>query len=48
MLAHAVGLAPFKDNFWSTSVQPGNPYSKSDFDERNYSCIIEYKFMEKM
>jgi len=26
IFAHAVGLAPTKDNYWSTSVQPGNPY----------------------
>jgi hypothetical protein len=26
MLIHALGLAPSKDGFWSTSVQPNNPY----------------------
>jgi len=26
IFAHAVGIAPTKDNYWSTSVQPGNPY----------------------
>eukprot|EP00666_Eupelagonemidae_sp_cell4sb_P017870 gene17870-biopygen35064 len=26
LLAHAVGLAPSKDNFWTTAVQPGNRY----------------------
>ncbi|XP_041369682.1 uncharacterized protein LOC121383654 [Gigantopelta aegis] len=30
MLSHAVGLAPFKDTFWTTSVQPGNPYGKTE------------------
>jgi hypothetical protein len=29
MLAHALGLLPFKDVFWSTSHQPGNPYNRS-------------------
>ncbi|CAF3564069.1 unnamed protein product [Rotaria socialis] len=29
MLADAVGLAPFKDVLWSTSVQPGSPYGSS-------------------
>jgi hypothetical protein len=28
ILAHALGIAPFKDNFWTTSDQPGNKYSK--------------------
>jgi len=27
ILAHALALSPFKDVFWSTSVQPGNPYN---------------------
>ena len=31
MFAEAVGVAPFKDNFWTTSVQPGNPGSKLMF-----------------
>ncbi len=26
MLADALGLAPFKDVLWSTSIQPGSPY----------------------
>ncbi|CAF1064276.1 unnamed protein product [Adineta steineri] len=26
MLANALGLAPFKDVFWSNSIQPGAPY----------------------
>jgi hypothetical protein len=29
MLYGAVGLAPFKDDFWSTPVQPGNPWGES-------------------
>ena len=28
MFAEAVGVAPFKDDFWTTGVQPGNPGSK--------------------
>ncbi|KAK3085506.1 hypothetical protein FSP39_004325 [Pinctada imbricata] len=31
MFAHALGLAPFKDTFWTTKTQPGNPrYGVSD------------------
>lgn len=30
MVAHALGVAPFKDNFWTTTNQPGNPYSRSE------------------
>ena len=26
MLAGALGLAPFKDTFWTSSVEPGAPY----------------------
>lgn len=26
MFAYAVNLAPFKDTFWTTIVQSGNPY----------------------
>jgi hypothetical protein len=33
MLADAVGLAPFKDVFWSTSSQPGSPYGLSATEE---------------
>jgi hypothetical protein len=29
LFADSIGLAPFKDNFWSKSVQPGNKYSIS-------------------
>ena len=25
MVAHGLGIAPFKDDFWTTSDQPGNP-----------------------
>ena len=28
MFAHAMGVAPFKDNFWTTSDQPGNIYGQ--------------------
>ena len=30
MFAHAMGVAPFKDNFWSTTKQPGNPYGQHE------------------
>ena len=29
LFARAVGLLPYKDTFWTTLFQPGNPYSKS-------------------
>jgi hypothetical protein len=35
ILVHALGLAPFKDNFWTTAVQPGNPYNKQE----DYSAL---------
>jgi hypothetical protein len=28
----ALGLAPFKDVYWTTSVQPGNPYGDKAVD----------------
>ena len=37
MFADAIGVAPFKDNFWTTAVQPGNPYSK---------CILYFKITQ--
>jgi len=27
MFAHSIGIAPFKDNFWTTKSQTGNVYS---------------------
>ncbi|KAK7102304.1 hypothetical protein V1264_020541 [Littorina saxatilis] len=30
IFAYAMRIAPFKDNFWSTSDQPGNPYKLSE------------------
>ena len=30
LLAYALGVAPFKDTFWTTSVQPGNPYNGTE------------------
>jgi hypothetical protein len=33
MLIHALGLAPSKDGFWSTSVQPNNPYGDDKVEE---------------
>ncbi|XP_055954459.1 uncharacterized protein LOC126814885 [Patella vulgata] len=30
IFAYAMGVAPFKDNFWSTTNQSGNPYSRSE------------------
>jgi len=30
IFAHAMGIAPFKDNFWTTTNQSGNIYNKSE------------------
>lgn len=30
-LAAAVGLAPFKDNFWSEPIEPTNPYNQTEY-----------------
>jgi hypothetical protein len=29
MLSHALGIAPFKDIFWSTQIEPGAPYKST-------------------
>lgn len=42
ILAYALGLAPSKDNFWTTTVQPGNPYNlQEDYPELE-SAIATY------
>lgn len=30
MFAHALYIAPFKDTFWTTTTQDGNPYKSSE------------------
>lgn len=30
IMHHAIGIHPFKDNFWTTQTQPGNVYFKSE------------------
>ncbi|CAH1786227.1 unnamed protein product [Owenia fusiformis] len=41
MFADAVGLAPSKDNFWTTSVEPGDPYGgKSVIASVALECLI--------
>ncbi|KAK7089407.1 hypothetical protein V1264_024716 [Littorina saxatilis] len=30
IFAYAMGIAPFKDDFWSTTVQPNNPYHDTE------------------
>lgn len=32
LLSASLGLLPFKDVYWTTSVQPGNPYGTKDTD----------------
>lgn len=44
MFAYALGLAPSKDTFWTTAVQPGNRYSKiyakfNNFNNVNKKCM---------
>lgn len=34
MFADALGIAPYKDNFWTTEIQPDSPYGKVD------TCIL--------
>eukprot|EP01120_Amphizonella_sp_Union-15-10_P008061 TRINITY_DN2821_c0_g1_i1.p1 TRINITY_DN2821_c0_g1~~TRINITY_DN2821_c0_g1_i1.p1 ORF type:complete len:734 (+),score=155.15 TRINITY_DN2821_c0_g1_i1:26-2227(+) len=42
IVAYALGLAPSKDNFWTTPVQPGNPYNlKEDYPELE-SAVATY------
>jgi len=35
MLLHAIGLAPSKDNYWSTDVQPGNKWGNTTKEPHN-------------
>ncbi|XP_067661072.1 uncharacterized protein [Haliotis asinina] len=37
LFAWAIGVAPFKDNFWTTGVQPGNRYKH--FPVENYTSL---------
>jgi len=39
ILAYSLGLASFKDNFWTTTHQPGNPYNKSEPFPRLQSAV---------
>jgi len=39
MLAAALGLAPFKDNFWSKSKQPGNAYNRVEPSPRLQAAV---------
>ncbi|KNC53925.1 6 carbohydrate binding protein [Thecamonas trahens ATCC 50062] len=39
LLAHALGLAPSKDNFWSTVEQPGNPYKAREAFPRLQAAV---------
>ncbi|CAL1533730.1 unnamed protein product [Lymnaea stagnalis] len=40
MLADAVGLAPFKDTFWTTEVQPGSPYGDKTENKTRLNCVL--------
>merc|ERR1719336_1063093 len=35
ILAHAVGIAPSKDNYWSTAVQPDSKYGNKTTEPRS-------------
>lgn len=39
LFAHALGIAPFKDNFWSKGEQPGNRYHKKELNPRLQAII---------
>ncbi|ESO98844.1 hypothetical protein LOTGIDRAFT_231208 [Lottia gigantea] len=39
ILAHALGLAPFKDTYWSRSVEDGNIYNKTEANPALQSLI---------
>ncbi|XP_059175571.1 uncharacterized protein LOC131955451 isoform X2 [Physella acuta] len=40
MFADAVGLAPFKDTFWTTEIQPGSPYKDKTEKQTMLNSLI--------
>ncbi|CAL1547276.1 unnamed protein product [Lymnaea stagnalis] len=40
MFADAVGLAPSKDTFWTTEVQPGSPYGEKQENKTKLNSVI--------
>ncbi|CAF1132035.1 unnamed protein product, partial [Didymodactylos carnosus] len=40
MFAHALGIAPYKDVFWSTSEQPQNPYKNASEPNPDLQILI--------
>ncbi|XP_072031492.1 uncharacterized protein [Amphiura filiformis] len=39
ILLHALSLRPYKDNFWTTSVQPNNPYGRKEINPQLQSVV---------
>lgn len=39
MLAYSLGIAPFKDNFWSTTTQPNNTYHSTEPHPEIQACV---------
>ena len=42
LLYSALGLAPFKDNFWTTQYQPGNPYGYNEPHPALQSAVASF------
>ncbi|XP_064616875.1 uncharacterized protein LOC135480876 [Liolophura sinensis] len=40
LFADAVGLAPFKDTFWTTQTQPGNPYHGRQETQPGLNAVV--------
>ena len=41
LFASSIGLAPFKDVFWTTSRQPGNPYAFTTYSRFIYEPYVQ-------
>lgn len=39
ILLHALGINPYKDNFWTTVTQPGNPYARKEINPPLQSVV---------
>ncbi|XP_046561027.1 uncharacterized protein LOC124270048 [Haliotis rubra] len=40
VFARAIGIAPFKDNFWTTTVQPGSPYKGAQEPYTELNAVV--------
>ncbi|XP_053380271.1 uncharacterized protein LOC123527425 [Mercenaria mercenaria] len=43
IFAAAMGVAPYKDTFWTTEVQPGNPYGSDEIGATNDRVDEKYR-----